>query len=103
MTTYPPAVPLAVAVIAAVPPLPIVAVPLERTAEAPLEGALKLIMPPATGSIGFLAVTVTASAFLNAWPVGADCGVLPVTGVSVNPWLWNAPMSGFGESSGSPR
>ena len=24
-------------------------------------------------------------------------------GVRVNPWLWNAPMSGLGLSSGSPR
>ena len=69
----------------------------------PAAGGAKVKTPPATGSTGLLAATVTASGLANAVPVAVDCGVLPATGVSVNPWLWKAPMSGLGESSGSPR
>ena len=69
---------------------------------APDDGAVKVTMPPATGSIGLLAVTTTASGLAKAVPSVVCCGVLPATGVRVKPWLWKAPMSG-GESSGSPR
>ena len=85
----------------AVPSDPIVPVP-NKAAEAPDVGAVNVRMPPATGSTGLFAVTFTASGFANAIPSVVDCGVLPTTGVIVNPWLWNAPMSG-GESSDSPR
>ena len=79
------------------------AVPAERAAEAPLDGAVKLITPPSTGSIGLLAVTVSSSGWPNAVLIRADCGVLPATGVRMNPWLWKAPMSGLGASSGKLR
>ncbi len=79
------------------------AVPLDRLAEAPPEGAVNAITPPATGSTAFLAVTVTASGLANAAPGAADCGESPGTTVNWNPWLWKAPMSGSGESRGSPR
>ena len=59
-------------------------------------------MPPATGSTGFLAVTVTTSGLAKASPVGADCGVVPAAAVRKNPWLWKAPMS-TATSRGSPR
>ena len=38
-------------------------------------------------------MTVTASGLAKAVLIAADCGVLPLTGVRVNPWLWKAPMS----------
>jgi hypothetical protein len=69
------------------PSVPRVTVPALRAAEAPEEGAVKLTTPPATGSIGSLAATMTASALGNATPSLVCCGVLPATGVSVNPWL----------------
>ena len=40
-----------------------------------------------------LAETVTASGSAKAALVAALCGVLPATGVRVNPWLSKAPMS----------
>ena len=93
----------AVAVTEATPLLPIAAVPLDSPADAPLDGAVKVTTPPATGSTAFLAVTVTPSGSANAAPVIADCGESPGTTVRVKPWLWKAPMSGSGESRGSPR
>ena len=95
---------LAVAVTEATPLLPIVAVSLERAAEAPLDGAANEITPPATGSSGSLAVTLTLKGLAKAVLIVADCGVLPLTRVSVNPWLWKAPMSGAERSVGlKPR
>ena len=82
---------------------PMLAVAAESVAERSLAGAVNVKMPPATGSTGLLAATLTARGFANAVPVAVDCGVLPGMGVSVKPWLWKAPMSGLGESSGSPR
>ena len=91
------------AVTDATPLDPMVAVVAERFAEAPLEGAVKVTTPPATGSTGFLAVTVKARGLVKSVSTVADCGVLPVTAETVNPWLWKAPTSGWGESRGSPR
>ena len=54
--------PLAVAVTLASPVLPIVAVVLERVAEAPVEGTMKVTTPPATGSPAAL-VTSRAEGF----------------------------------------
>ena len=80
------------------------AVEAERLAEAPFVAGMtvNVMMPPATASPAFLAVTITASGFAKAAPTAPTWSVLPVTGVRVKPWLWKAPMSG-GESSGSPR
>src|SRR4029077_3418089 len=56
-----PPTPLAAAVTLAVPEAPIVAgLPL-MAAEAPLVGGVKVIRPPATGSLELLAFTVTTS------------------------------------------
>ena len=79
---------MAVAVMLAWPPDPMVAVAAERLAEAPLDGAVKVTTPPATGSMESLATTVTARALAKGVPVAVDCGVLPATVVRVNPWLW---------------
>jgi hypothetical protein len=38
---------------------------LDKVADAPINGTLKLITPPFTGSAGLLAVTVTTSGFVN--------------------------------------
>ena len=67
----------------------------DKMAVAPLAAMLatKLTMPPSTGSIGLLAVTITASGLANSVPMSADCGVLPGTRVMVKPWLSKAPMS----------
>ena len=83
----------------ATPLLPIVAVSLESVAEAPLDGAANEITPPATGSCGSLAVTLTLNGLVKAVLIIADCGVPPLTRVSVNPWLWKAPMSSGAGSS----
>src|SRR5215468_8841216 len=95
---------LAVAVTLAWPLVWMVAVESERFADAPpaLALAAKLTTPPATGSMGLLAVTVTASGLVKVAPAVADWGVLPATGVMVKPWLWKAPISGW-EARGSPR
>ena len=85
------------------PSLPTVTVELERFADAPLVGAVKVTTPPATGSTESLGVTVTARGLANAVPAAVLCGVLPAAAVRVKPWLWKAPMSGVGVSSGSPR
>src|SRR5690242_13285944 len=103
VTLYEPAVALALAVTDATPSDPMVAAGGESSAEAPLLGAAKAITPPATGSTEFLALIVTARGLGNGNSSVVDCGVLPATRVRTNPWLWNAPMSGLGESSGSPR
>ena len=81
-----------------------VAVDPEISAPAPSVLGLRVnaTTPPATGSIGLLATTVTASGLAKPAPGAADCGVLPLTAWRVNPWLWKAPMSGVA-SSGSPR
>ena len=47
-------------------------------------------------------MTVTARGLRNALSSVVDCGVLPAASMTLNPWLWKAPMSGLGES-GSPR
>ena len=53
----------------------------DKNAVAPLAAgwATKLTTPPLTGSIGLLAVTVTASGLANAVPMVAVWGVLPGT------------------------
>lgn len=78
---------LAVAETSAIPSDPTTAVAAERLAEAPFEAVLtvKLTTPPATGSVGSIAVTVTASELANEPPVGVPCGVLPGTTVRTNP------------------
>ncbi len=74
-------------------PLPMTADGAERIAKAPWVAVLaKLTTPPLTGSIGLLAVTVTAR-LANGVPMGDVCGVLPGTDVIVKPWLSKAPMS----------
>ena len=80
-----PAVALAVAVTEATPLDPKVAVVPESAADAPLDGAVKVTMPPATGSTALLGVTVTASGLAKADPVLVDCPVLSATAVRVNP------------------
>ncbi len=89
----------------AVPPDPMVAVVDEGLADAPSTGlTVNVTTPPATGSAGSLAVTVTARGAANAVVVTAPCGVLPATGVRVNPWLSKAPMSTLSFTTrGSPR
>ena len=82
---------------------PIVSVLLERVAGVPAAGVLNEMTPPATGSSGLFAVTVTISGFAKAVPVAAVCDVLPAIGTSVNPWLWKAPMSGWRRIRGIPR
>ena len=86
----------ALAVTWADPPGPMVADVAEMVPVAPFEAAERLNVntPPATGSTGFLAVTVTARGLLNWLPKKTPCGVLPATAARVNPWLWKAPMSG---------
>ena len=74
---YEPAVALAVAVTEATPLDPMVTSSAESCAEAPELGAAKVTTPPATGSTGLLAVTVTARGLGNA--VSSDRG------------LWRAP------------
>ena len=64
MTVYEPAIELFTATTEAEPSDPMVAVPASRTAEAPDDGAVKVTVPPATGSTGFFAVTMTASVSL---------------------------------------
>ena len=61
---------------------------------------MNVTTPPATGSTAFLAATVTASGLPKESPVATLCGVLPMSAARMNPWLWNAPMSGWGESKG---
>ena len=103
VAVYWPAVPLAVAFTAACPSAMTAAAD-ERVAEAPFAGVTaKLTTPPATGSTGFLAVTVTVSGFAKGLPSSADCGVLPETGVIVKPWLWKAPISIPCAEHGFPR
>ena len=92
-TAYVPAVLLPLAVVLAVP-LPLrVAAAVPSAADAPPLGAANVTTPPATGSTGFFAVTVTANGAANADPATADCP-LPLLTASVNPPLSNAPMSG---------
>ena len=65
---------------------------------------VKVTTPPATGSTGLIAVTVTASGLVNAAPVAH--GLRSAAGdhrMRMNPWLWNAPMSGVGLDGGKPR
>ena len=66
-----------------------------KIAVAPLAAGLatKVTTPPSTGSIGLLAVTVTASGLAKAVPMVEVCGVLPGTTARVKPWLSKAPMS----------
>ena len=102
MTLKEPAMELSAAKADAEPSDAIVTAPAERPADAPDDGAVKVTAPPATGSIGLLAVTTSASGLGKPVPSVVCWGVLPETRVSVKPWLWKAPMSGD-ESSGSPR
>ena len=87
-TLYWPGVALAVAAAVARPPA-MVTGSAESVAEAPPaeDRTAKSTCPPSIGSSGFLAVTATANGCSNAEPTRAACGVLPATGVSVNPWL----------------
>ena len=84
-------------------PPAIVAKEADRVADAPEVGAVNITTPPLIGSAELLAVTVTAKGFAKAVPPDAVCPVPPATRLSVNPWLWKAPISGLGASSGSPR
>ena len=94
LTVYWPPMALAVAMTLAWPLLPMVTgLVVLRLAEAPLAGAEKVTIPPATGSRGLLAVTMTAKGLAKGELTGVPCGVLPATGVKVNPWLSKAPMS----------
>ena len=80
------------AVTLAVPAAPMVAgLPL-RIADAPLAGGVNVTRPPATGSIGLLAVTVATSGFGKAVSTPADWPLPEVTAM-VNPLDSKAPMS----------
>src|ERR1700735_4934801 len=96
---------LAVAVTCAMPPDPMVALAAGRVAAAPFPAGFteKLTTPPATGSTGLIGVTITDSGLVDASSVATAWGVLPVTTENVNPWLWNAPMSGVELDGGRPR
>ena len=84
--------PLAVAVTLAVPVAPMVAgLPL-RVADAPLAGGVNVTRPPATGSLGLLAVTVTTSGAGKAVSTPVDWPLPEVTAM-VNPLDSKAPMS----------
>ena len=76
-----PTIALAVAVTLAWPSDPMVAVAAERFADAPPAFGLtvKLTTPPATGSTGSFAVTMTARALAKLLLIVVDCGVLPAT------------------------
>ena len=84
--------PLAVAVTLAVPVAPMVAGLPVRIADAPLAGGVNVTRPPATGSIGLLAVTVTTSGAGKAVSTPADWPLPEVTAM-VNPLDSKAPMS----------
>src|SRR5579863_2254147 len=68
---------LAVAVTLATPALLVTAVPLDKTAPAPVDGGVKVTVAPATG-IPLASFTVACSAFGNAAPNRADCTPPPV-------------------------
>src|SRR5262245_38943219 len=63
-----------------------------RPADAPPAGAVNVTLPPATGSLGLLAVTVATSGAAKAVDTFVDCPLPDVTAM-VNPWLSKAPMS----------
>jgi hypothetical protein len=67
---------LAVAVTLATPRALVVAVPLDNTALAPLEGAVKATTMPLNGLL-FESLTVTWRALGKAVPAVVDCGVPP--------------------------
>ena len=84
--------PLAVAVALAVPVgLMDAGLPL-MDADAPLAGEVNVTSPPATGSLGLLAVTVTTNGSEKAWDTSVDWPLPEVTAM-VKPWLSKAPMS----------
>ena len=84
--------PLAVAVTLAVPvALMVAGLPL-RIADAPLAGGVNVTRPPATGSLGLLAVTVATSGFGKAVSTPVDWPLPEVTAM-VNPLDSKAPMS----------
>ena len=84
--------PLAVAVTLAVPvALMVAGLPL-RVADAPLAGGVNVTRPPATGSIGLLAVTVATSGAGKAVSTPVDWPLPEVTAM-VNPLDSKAPMS----------
>ncbi len=84
--------PLAVAVTLTVPSAMIVAGLSVRVADAPLCGGVNVTRPPATGSIGLLAVTVATSGFENAVKMPVDWPLPEVTAM-VNRLDSKAPMS----------
>ncbi len=91
-TVYVPATPLAVTDTVASPEESIVAVVTAGLVLAPEEGPVNVTTPPATGSSGLLAVTITTSGA----PKAVLTGVLwlsPLTIVIVNPLDSKAPMS----------
>src|SRR5438874_8710110 len=93
--------PLAVAVALAVPVgLMDAGLPL-MDADAPLAGGVNVTSPPATGSLGLLAVTVTTNGAEKAWDRSVDWPLPEVTAM-VNPWLSKAPMS-TGPTRPNPR
>src|SRR5262249_53975457 len=82
---YEPTIAFAVPPTEATPLGPTTADELERFAAAPPAGAVKVTTPPATGSAGLFAVTVTAKRLVNAAAVAVVCGVLPATGLRAKP------------------
>ena len=84
--------PLAVAVTLTVPLALIVAGFPLRVADAPLCGGVNVTWPPATGSIGLLAVTVATSGAGKAVNTAVDWPLPEVTAM-VNPLDSKAPMS----------
>src|ERR1041385_8749868 len=94
VTLYEPAVPFAVALALAWPPAMVtfaVAPPPFRTAEALTAGAVKMIIPPLTGSAPLPVMDATRGD-ANAVVMVVLCGV-PLRAESVKPRDSNAPMS----------
>ena len=84
--------PLAVAATLAVPLAPMVAGFPLSVADAPLCGGVNVTRPPATGSLGLLAMTVATSGAGKAVSMPVDWPLPEVTAM-VNPLDSKAPMS----------
>ena len=65
---------LALAVMLATPEALVIAEVFDSTALGPLAGAANITMTPLDG-LPAASLTVTCSAFVNGWPVAANCGV----------------------------
>ena len=94
---------LAVAVTDALPLEPRIIVVAKSFAEGPPGGGGERRNTPGQRLAGIVGRDGDGQGLTKAVPGAVDCGVLPATGVTVKPWLWKAPISGLGESRGSPR